>query len=68
MGELWALWAAGFRQDVGEVFAKSGESHFPPLVGENMYIVKIDGIPAGGCSLQITNPKTIVNNAFLPIQ
>jgi hypothetical protein len=64
MGEIWANCGHCGRQ----VFAKSGESHFPQQVGENMYIVKIDGIPAGGCSLQITNPKTIVNNAFLPIQ
>jgi hypothetical protein len=30
MGELWALWAAGFRQDVGEVFAKSDEILLSP--------------------------------------
>jgi hypothetical protein len=30
MGELWALRAAGFRQDVGEVFAKSDEISLSP--------------------------------------
>jgi hypothetical protein len=40
-----ALWAAGFRQDVGEVFAKSDEISLSPTSGGNLHRGDIFDLP-----------------------